>query len=69
LGGKLNVFTVKTGTSETLEIPLDAKLNGEQLYSYGLTPDFEGNDVKMAFKARVVFSGIFSLYSVKPPSL
>jgi hypothetical protein len=56
LGRDLNIFTVRTGTSETLEIPLDAKLDGEQLCYYGPTPDSEGNDVKMAFKVRVVFS-------------
>jgi hypothetical protein len=39
---------------KALEIPLDAKCDGEQLCYYGSTPDFEGNDVKMAFKVRVV---------------
>jgi hypothetical protein len=31
-------------------------LDGEQLCYFGPTPDSEGNDIKMAFKARVVFS-------------
>jgi hypothetical protein len=52
----MNIFTVRTGTSETLEIPRDAKLDGEQLCYYDPTPDSEGNDIKMAFKVRVVFS-------------
>jgi hypothetical protein len=56
--GRIEYFTVRTSTSETLEIPLDAKLDEKQLCYYVPTPDSEGNDVKMAFKVRVVFQPV-----------
>jgi hypothetical protein len=43
------IFALCCRTSKTLEIPLDAKLDGEQLCYHVPTPDPEGNDVKMAF--------------------
>jgi hypothetical protein len=56
LGVILRVVSIipSASISRSLKVSLDANLDGGKLCYYGLTPDSNGNDVKIAFNVRVV---------------